>query len=170
MSGCKTAFAFCTRSFIADHGVLLVVISELFTHVSIILEFNRRLFFHSKMSLASLAAYASSDESDSEQEESGNLDGTHTSGVPGPSALPAASPSQEKSGVDLIEDEDDHLAAPASVTSTLPQAEGREDSAGGSLFQANDIVDDVPLASKIQAEKPPKSQKVKISIPSLSQV
>ncbi|XP_043188975.1 proline-rich protein PRCC-like isoform X1 [Amphibalanus amphitrite] len=123
------------------------------------------------MSLASLAAYASSDESESEPEEAGNVNSNQLSQpAPGPTPSSSSSQGQLKSGVDLIEDEEDDLVAHATVTSSLPQAEGREDSVSGSLFQADDVVDDVPLASKIQAEKPPKkNQPVKISIPSLSQ-
>ena len=127
------------------------------------------------MSLASLAAYASSDESDSDQDESPSTlednESTVTAGTSDSSAPSAPPAPPVATGVDLIEDEDDHLLAHSSVTSSLPQADNREDSVAGSLFQANDVVDDVPLATKIQAEKPPKkSQKVKISVPSLSQV
>ena len=126
------------------------------------------------MSLASLAAYASSDESDSDQDESPSTPKDESSATAGTcsSSAPSAPPAPPAAtGVDLIEDEDDHLLAHSSVTSSLPQADNREDIVAGSLFQANDVVDDVPLATKIQAEKPPKkSQKVKISVPSLSQV
>ena len=126
------------------------------------------------MSLASLAAYASSDESDSEQEDSSLVNNNKQStSVAGYSASSSSTGPSAKvtSGLDLIEDEDDHLMPPAAIASSLPQSVDREDGMTGSLFQANDIVDDVPLASKFQVGKlQKKSQKVKISVPSLSQV